>query len=312
KDAHGWNILFEGPRPYFVDFGSIIEASPDGVWRAEEEFREYFLHPLEMMAAGHWRIARVLLRDFERGISLRDCESIARLACPPRPETAPPFVWYRERISGLDLRPASTAWSAYYDGAFPALTPDSSWTKKHRAVDELLREFRPASVLDVGANRGWYAQLAAHLGSRVVAFDNDEVCVNQLFVDVSRRQLDVQPLVMSCLTPTPRYGLGDGLMESAAERLSCDLVLALAMVHHMVFKMHLNFEQIAAGLAVYTGKVLIVEFPPGDDVHVGPWMTDRHHWYTLENLQVALRRHFPKIRQVDSDPAPRVLLVCER
>jgi hypothetical protein len=312
KDAHGWNVVFEGCRPVFVDLGSIIEAPPGGPWRAEREFQEYFLHPLAMMGAGHDRIARALLRDFEEGISLALCASIAGLGVPQRPDGAEPFAWYRELISSYDFRSGATLWSGYYKDAFPALTPEPAWTAKHHAVQRLLQEHRPGSVLDIGSNRGWYALLAAAGGARVVAFDNDAACINQLFADAVARGLDVQPLVMSCLNPSPRLGLGEGVMESASERLDCDLVLALAMVHHMVFKMHLNFEQIAAGLAAYTRKTLVVEYPPRDDVHVSQWMTAGHAWYTEENFTAALRRHFPRITTVASHPSPRILLVCER
>lgn len=312
KDAHGWNILFDGCRPVFVDFGSIIEISPGALWDAEREFQEYFLHPLVMMGAGHDRLARALLRDFEQGIPLQTCASIVGLGVPPRPAEAAPFAWYRELIGGYVFRPGGTSWSDYYQNAFPALAPDANWTPKHHAVHRLLQQFRPGTVLDVGSNRGWYALLAATGGARVAAFDNDATCINHLFADAAARGLAVQPLVMSCVNPSPRYGLGKGVMEPAAERLQSDLVLGLALVHHLVFKMHLNFEQIAAGLAAYAKQTLIVEFPPHDDAHVCQWMTVRHAWYTLENFRTALRRHFPRISTVASHPNPRILLVCER
>jgi hypothetical protein len=117
---------------------------------------------------------------------------------------------------------------------------------------------------------------------------------------------------MSCLNPSPRCGIGDGVLESATERLQSDLVLALALVHHMVFKMHLNFDQIATGLAGYTLRTLIVEFPPPDDIHVRNWMTPRYDWYTIDNFKTALHRYFTKISTVASHPTPRVILVCER
>lgn len=312
KDAHGWNVLFDGCSPLFVDFGSIIARKPDEPWKAEQEFREYFLHPLAMMGAGHDRIARTLLRDFEQGIPISLCASIAGLGIPSRPEGADVFSWYRALISGYDLRSADTAWSAYYQEAFPSLEPDASWTGKHRSVHDVLRQYQPATVLDIGSNRGWYALLAAAGGARVTAFDNDHVCINRLFVDAVERKLPIQPLVMSFVNPSPRYGLAGGVMEPAEERLRSDLVLGLAMVHHMVFRMHLNFDQIAAGLAAYTKRTLLVEFPPADDFHVRQWMSSRYAWYTEEGFRAALARHFRIIRSMASDPAPRRLLVCER
>lgn len=312
RDAHGWNLVFEGCRPVFIDFGSIIAATPGGPWRAEQEFQEYFLHPLAMMGAGHDRLARALLRDYEQGISLQNCATIVGLGVPQRPPEAPAFAWYRELISGYVFPSAGTTWSAYYNDSFPALTPEPAWSGKHRAVHALLQQFRPATVLDVGSNRGWYALLAAASGARVVAFDNDPICIDQLYREAAARGVDVQPLVMSFVSPSPGYGLGRGVMASAADRLPCELVLALAVVHHLVFKMHLNFERIAEGLAVYARQTLIVEFPPAEDVHVSNWMLDQYHWYTQENFVAELRRHFSKVSVVPSDPAPRVLLVCER
>jgi len=316
KDAHGWNVLFRGCQPVFVDFGSIAEGPAGGGWRphVEQEFREYFLHPLELLAAGHGRIARALLRDFDRGLDREECQALltATGVVLPAADQTKPFSWYRERIHALNLRPASLGWSGYYDGEFPPLQPDATWTPKHRAVHQLLRQYRPATVLDIGANRGWYAMLAATNGSQVAAYDNDEVCVNQLFTDARAAGLAVQPLVMSYLNPAPRHGIGPGVTLAAAERLQSDLVLGLALVHHMVFKMHLNFDQIAAGLAAYTKRTLVVEFPPKDDIHVSQWMSPRYAWYEVEHFTAALRRHFRTINTVPSHPTPRILLVCEK
>src|SRR6185295_16755622 len=80
QDAHTWNVLFDGVRPVFVDFGSIAAQTAD-VWRAEQEFYEFFIHPLRLMAAGYGRIARRLMHDHERGISSQEV-GLSRTAQP--------------------------------------------------------------------------------------------------------------------------------------------------------------------------------------------------------------------------------------
>lgn len=311
KDAHGWNIVFDGCRPVFVDFGSIVENPAREGWlpHVEQQFRDFFLNPLELIAAGHVRIARALMRDFERGIGDDDCRGLVAGAVEPMGR---PFSWYRERIASLALHKISKGWSGYYDGEFPSLEPGPDWNAKHEAVHRALLQFRPATVLDIGANRGWYSMLAAKSGARVTAYDTDEVCVDLLFSDARKSGLSVQPLVMSCVNPSPRYGLAGGVMESAEERLRSDLVLGLALVHHMVFKMHLDFERIAAAFSAYAGKALVVEFPPPDDIHVSQWMSERYAWYTQENFTSALRKYFSKITSIPSHPTPRIILFCER
>ncbi len=37
QDAHPWNVLFDGPDPRFVDFGSIVPALPHEGWGAYQE-----------------------------------------------------------------------------------------------------------------------------------------------------------------------------------------------------------------------------------------------------------------------------------
>ncbi len=53
KDCHGFNILFDGGSPRYVDLGSITTLPP-GVrsWRAEEEFVRYYGYALRMWASG--------------------------------------------------------------------------------------------------------------------------------------------------------------------------------------------------------------------------------------------------------------------
>lgn len=349
KDAHGWNILFEGTRPVFVDIGSIIEAS-SASGNLEQEFTEQFLYPLGFLAARQSRIARRLMTDFERGIEdeeyaliggfsfsrlkrrwLKMAKESARRRLPASWVSAlkgryrglkqqPVVQSYRafgaeallRRVEALQLPQDTTKWSGYYDDEFPPLDREQDWTPKHLTVQRILKEHRPASVLDVGANRGWYSMLAARSGARVVAFDTDEVCLNQLHLDARAAGLDVQSLAMSFCQPSPRMGAGAGMLQSAHERLQCDLVLGLAIAHHLVFKARLNFAQIAAGFAAYTKRVLVIEFVPADDQHVSKWRPEQYPWYRKEDFRAALQQHFRVVREEASHPSPRILFICER
>ncbi len=56
-DAHGFNILFAGNRPKFVDLGSFIKAEAAGKdtakgWRGLQEFEQVLLLPLKIRASG--------------------------------------------------------------------------------------------------------------------------------------------------------------------------------------------------------------------------------------------------------------------
>ena len=340
QDAHPWNVLFDGDSPRVVDFGSIRTLPAAEPWAAHDEFLRYFLHPLQLMAAGHGRAARAFLFDWDRGVQPAEFVALSRptaapqskekrmlwwrhrsairpaplFAAPPVPASFPNRAAYaeamRKEVEAVPLPKTPSAWSGYYDACFPPFTPSTTWISKHRVNHQLLSELKPETVLDIGSNRGWYAQLAACLGAKVVAFDVDEACVTRLYADAKQSKFDILPLVMSFQKPTPGYGLGQWF-PSAIERLRCDLVLALGLVHHLVFLHGLRFEQIVSGLADFSKQSLIVEFAPREDQHVAKWDATGKDWYTLENFKSALAHRFKTIRPLPLDP-PRIILLCQK
>jgi SAM-dependent methyltransferase len=355
QDAHPWNVLFDGPKPIYVDFGSIVPAQASTLWPAYDEFCRFFVYPLYLMSQGYGRIARWLLHDYDQGVLKSDLVALTRksslglrakdvamqllsmakqrvprrfrpglkkglalvnsklLRLPAVTQFRLGFLQQvRREVEGISVPSLRTEWSEYYDGSFPSFSPSDDWTVKHVSVHQVLSDLRPDSVLDIGSNRGWYSQLAALLGSRVVAFDADESCITQLYYDSKEKNLPILSLIMDFRNPSPGYGLCNQWLAPAIERLKCDMVLALALVHHLVFKQRLNFDQIVNGLSVFSKRWLLVEFIPSDDRYVREWWSEKFSWYTLDNFIGALKKRFHIMRILPSYPEPRVLLLCEK
>jgi hypothetical protein len=329
QDAHCWNVLFDGPIPKFVDVGSIVAGGRDPASEAGwyGQFRDFFLYPLHLMSAGQGDRARGLLADVNELVSRQKIERLlpmgrraqgrleGYLGKPSRSRSWTSFLErLRRSVENVQFPETATEWSGYYDTEFPSFAPGEDWTLKHRAVFDLLQRLQPSSVVDVGSNRGWYAQLAASMGIPVVAFDADEMCVKSLYGDASKGKLPVLPLVMDMCSPSEsRTGSAHGdFYPAARDRLKGDLALGLAMVHHLVFKQGLGFREIVEKLAAFAGRWLLVEFVPPTDSYVSEWYSDRFSWYSTENFVAALRERFSRIELFDSFPAPRQLLLCER
>ncbi len=353
QDAHVWNVVFDGCKPVWVDFGSIV-SSPGGRWVARDEFRQFFLNPLHLMALGHGRIARLLLQDPSRGVGDEDIdaftgswwgETVARRAVDrlrkragdvtPGPirdvgrRTLRALRGGYQRASGRLTSPTSDAeglrrslelirqpefdseWAGYYDDVFPSLFPSPEWTAKHHAINDILSSTRPTSLLDVGCNRGWFAQLGARLGVRVVALDTDEASLTRLYLDCRDKGFPILPLLMDFKNPSPGLGLDNGWLPAATVRLRCDMVLALALVHHLVFAQCLNFEQIVNALKRFSLRWLVVEFITPEDRYVKEWWTPRFSWYTLDNFLAALNQQFRVLKVQPSHPSGRLLVFCE-
>jgi SAM-dependent methyltransferase len=226
------------------------------------------------------------------------------------------------KIERMEVEPGRTEWSNYYggdnelpvyNGQLAALEAIKASTPKHAIVDRLLAELRPATLLDIGCNRGLYSQLAAIHGAQAVGIDMDEQALDQMYRDAVSLGTPVIPLYINAVAPAEAIGFKQMPFPSVTERLRADCVLCLALVHHLVFRRtRMTFEHLADVLSSFAKKHLIVEFVPKEDKHVEKMYRAHFDWYTRENFETALRRHFATVEVHDSYPAPRVILFCEK
>jgi hypothetical protein len=297
-------------------------------------------------------LLRCLLRDDDAGIQQRDVEAItgtgragvikaaktrakavARKAVPSmlRPlasralrsiQRSQRFTATKERISRIDkviremesirLVQSRTIPSNRNGADFPDFVTTTEWTKKHRSVAEILSAKKPGSVLDIGSSHGWYSQLAARNGAQVVSVDRDELSVTGLFFDAARGQLPILPLVTDFRSMNPLMAWAAAPGGAYVDRLRCDMVLTLGLVHHLVFEQRLNFDLIVRGLSAFARQCLVVEFVGRKDPWVRERLGDRFSWYHMENFSTSLKREFREVKRLPSDEEHRWVLLCER
>lgn len=226
------------------------------------------------------------------------------------------------KTEALHLTPPIAQWSEYYsgknelpvyNGQMNVLNSIRESTPKHTLVSDLLKKINPVSVLDMGCNRGLYSQMAALQGAIVVGVDLDERALDDMYLDSKRLKSNAVPLYINAVAPAEAIGFTELPFPSVVERLRSELVMCLALVHHLVFKStNMSFEHISKLFDSYSSKFLLVEFIPKEDVHIQSWPSENFDWYNLENFKTALSKHFNKIEIFDSFPSPRILLFCEK
>ena len=350
QDVHAYNVVFDGAKPVWVDFGSLVPLAPDQTWVAREEFVSFFVNPLRLAAAGQGRVARWLLHD-RIGLPTNEVEallpaslrslaeaSLARTArsvrrhspvsvrrplrrarrltrwLGPSSEAQPgmnreAILDQLEReIRTIELTSSPGIWTDYYEW-FPGLGPSSSSTPKQLSVEGVLRQLSPRTVLDIGSNQGRYSLLAANHGATVAAIDSDERAINNLYLQARSQSLPIQGVLADFRHLSMGYGPGVNFFEPVNERLGADLVLALAIVHHLVMD-GLDFEQIVTAFTAFTRTALLVEFVSVEDELVTEFPDAAPDWYTFDNFVAALRAEFAEIEVLPSHPAPRVLVLC--
>jgi SAM-dependent methyltransferase len=295
KDATPYNVLFRGPSPVFVDVLSFERRDPhDSLWPAYAQFVRTFLLPLLADRASLSTLQQIWLahRDGLEPQQVYRSLSVSRRLTPPalglaslptwlsgraesdaglyRPRSTDPeraaftlarmFKSLRRQIQRLSSSPRDSHWSKYLDtqthysaGQFAA---------KEAFVASVFREFQPRRVLDVGANTGHFSELAASNGAAVVAIDSDPAAVARVWQRASEKKLDVLPLVVDLCRPTPALGWRNRESSSFLDRArgSFDLVLMLAVVHHMLVSERVPLEQILQLAADISTNLLLIEF----------------------------------------------------
>ena len=315
KDAHSWNVLFAGPQPLVTDVGSIrpLGELQWPSWIAE--FEKYFLAPLWLFAAGKAGLARALLREQVVGAGnwLFDHERNVLLGerrVRPGGDVFTPGAFERlaREVDDLRFPHPGGEWSTYAQPE--AQSARTEWREKDRIVASVLDRLNFSTAIDLGANRGLHAFMCADRRASVLAADVDEICLDTLFRQSRSRTADVLPVYADLVWPIGSGG-AFGTIPSAHDRLRCDLVLALALVHHICVRRRFDPDAFVAAVAAFTRGAALVEFIPVEDWHVQQWGLPPLAGYELELFHRSLARRFRRVTPLPSDPAPRVMFLCE-
>jgi hypothetical protein len=337
KDAHPWNVLFDGCLPRWVDLTSIVPASPTSPWPARDEFERFCLNPLLMLANGQGQLARLLICEpdgvqpsdlgpgrpatprralaaFQHGV-----EVIAkRLPAEQRRRLSPTVGWLaaqlRERRPGaertllasletLTRQVASLDLGRVRGPAQIARLGQPHWPLE-RLLARTLTELNPRSILAVGAPAAGLVTGPAAPARPVVVFDRDERHLTALYHRGQAARLPLLPLLIDFSRPTSASGLLDHWLIGAPERLRCDLVLAPGLIEELVDRRGLGFEHLAAGLRAFADRFAMVDYGP-DRAARDPAGAE------LTALQSSLRQRFERV-EVTQDPASAGCLLVAR
>ena len=358
KDALPGNVLFDETRPVFVDFFSLVAAESlaeekwlvEGAegrppWRTvlERMFFPYFVVPLLAMAAGDYQLARLLLSEkacncsgaeplrkdlllARRGIvaRLRALFRYTALHATLRGNAFTDVVrQLRSMLQTLDVTPRQSDYLDYYAAKREefALDDPAAWKAKQKSIDAVLVSSQPATVLDLGANTGWFSRLAARHGARVMATDIDEAAIDDLYLRARTGGLAILPLRLSFgeLAKAVSCPAAEGMFLPATERLQSDLVCCLGLLHHLVLGEGRSLREVLEVLSALARRTLVIELIALDDPLIRenpgffPSLTQHSAaTYSLDALLEAGQPVFRTFTVMESHPDTRTLVVFEK
>ena len=304
KDATPRNLLFRGSEPVFIDALSFERRNPgDPIWKPHAQFVRTFLLPL--LANRRWglplaeifttrrdgiepeevyRFCGPLEKFKPRMLSLVSIPAwLSRKTSPDDPKIYQPHLLanpekarfileslFKRLERTLDsLKPVAQKKSVWSDYMATHSYDDPAFAAKEKFVNEALREFQPARVLDAGANTGHFSALAAQAGAEVVAVDLDAACAGAIWRRAREQKLNILPLVVNLARPSPALGWRNGECPSFLDRATgaFDGVLMLALIHHLLVTERIPLEEILRLAYDVTNSLLVIEFvEPKDEM----------------------------------------------
>ncbi len=333
KDATPLNVLFRGPHPVFIDLLSVERRDPENpIWLAYGQFVRTFLLPLAAHKYLGWPLAAALSR--RDGYEPSDLHSVLgpfrRWRAPLRSLVTLPVLLERRPASTQSSRikrspdvamgvlkhtlhslrrslrrVAPTAresrWSRYSETACHYSENDSA--DKVSFVRECLSLTQPQDVLDIGANTGFFSRLAAASGARVVAWDTDTVATERSWREAISQQADILPIVADVARPTPAAGWNNAETLSLLHRSRgrFDLVMMLAVLHHLLASDQIPIESVASLAREVTRRWLLIEWVSPADPKFRELSRGRDELYSHldeDRFLSAFSRYFEAARRV--------------
>ena len=342
KDCSAYNIQSMKGRPVLIDTLSFERYGDGQPWVAYRQFCQHFLAPLALMSYRDIRLNQ-LLKIYLDGIPLDLTSSLLTVrtrfvfsllshihlhaksqkyfADKTVDRTAHKMT--RRSLLGLidSLESAvrrlkwdakGTEWANYYRDS--SYSP-SALEHKRQLVSEFLDTVHPRTVWDLGANVGMFSRVASKKGICTVSFDIDPAAVEKNYIEcVKRGETNILPLVFDLTNPSPSIGWENKERMSIFERGPADMVLALALVHHLAISNNLPFNELVSTLSTISNW-LAVEFVPKSDPQVARLLSTRDDIfpdYTQQTFESEFKRQFTIMSSVRIRDSERMMYLMRR
>ncbi len=294
KDGTAYNLQWRGTQPVFIDIGSFERLRDGEPWAGYRQFCQTMLYPLMLQShldidfrpwlrgqvegiepgqlrrmftgsrrwkAGvlrHVHLQHALERRYAHA-SGSQMRSDLRSAGFSTELVLATLRGLRKLVDRLDWQPETSHWVGYRDTC--SYSAADTRAKQDFVDGALAAAGRLRLVLDLGANDGAYARLAAERADYVVAVEADHAVTDTLYRKLrDEGQRRILPLVMDLADPSPGIGWR-GRERAGFDRRAhdADAVLALALVHHLAIGRNVPLPEVLDWLGAL-GRHVVVEF----------------------------------------------------
>lgn len=294
KDATPYNFYLFGGNAIMFDTSSFIFFHENDKWIAYRQFCEEFLSPIALMYYNGAQWSKLTMANLKgmplnfvsENLPIKSWFNLTTLLhihfhskfsttnklelknnrnnkgfTLEKVKTLQKMIFYT--ISKWKrVRQKTNHWSNYYE---KNIESQEYLKDKEVTVRKWLEKIKPETILDLGANTGKFSFIAAEYSKRVISLEADENCVDVIESNISKNTKNVFTLVGNVAEPSPNLGLMNSEIENIYNRCNSELVLGLALFHHLHIFNKLSFEQIISSFSCFATNYLIIEFIEKND-----------------------------------------------
>jgi len=346
KDASAYNIQYRQGKPILIDTLSFETYKVGEPWAAYGQFCRHFLAPLALMSYKDVRLGQLLhiyidgipldlaisllpfsarwnlslyMHIFLHGWSRKRYEN--RITLPTGPPTGRKVsrLGFQGIIESLETAvgklkwsPGGTEWDNYYNAT--NYSPAALEHKKE-IVAGYIGRIAPQGVWDLGANNGLFSRIAANKDIPTLAFDIDPSAVETNYLTCKENgEKRMLPLLLDLTNPSPGIGWENLERTSFAGRGPVDLILCLALLHHLAIANNVPFDRIALFLSRLC-HFAALEFAPKDDSQVQRLLAAREDVfpsYTRESFEQEFSHYFNILDSTPINDCKRTLYLLAK
>lgn len=341
KDSSSYNVQWRGVAPVFIDIASFQKLEQGESWTGYLQFCELFLYPLILQA--HRKIPfQPWLRGSIDGIKVNDIDSMFGWTHFTRPGVLAHVklqAMFQRRfgntkrnvkedvkksgfskklikdnlnsltriVNKLEPRKSDSVWVNYQN---ENTYTDEETREKKEFVESIAAIRRWGLVWDIGSNTGTYSRIAASHAHYVIAMDADCDTVDRLYRVLStEKYTNITPLVMDIKDPSPNRGWRGRERKSISDRGNPELVLCLAVLHHIVIGANIPMSEFISWLAEL-GASVVIEFINKEDSMVQQLLRnkdDNYDDYEQKYFEKCLGDHFQVVKRKELQNGTRTL-----
>lgn len=187
----------------------------------------------------------------------------------------------------ISHKPSNTKWGQYQNGVYTdsgklALSP------RFERIIEIIKDNDIKSVVELGGNQGILSRILldrTHVEC-ATCIDYDEDAVELMYTLSKREHISLNPILQNCMFPVV-----GSCGKPPWERFKSEVVIALALTHHIILSQGLRIEFILERISRYTKKYIIIEFMPMG-LWDGRYAPPIPEWYTIDWFRRSFEQYF--------------------